>query len=373
VVWLLGKVQSGKTTIIRSLTQASEAEVGTGFRACTRASRVFDFPAEAPIIRFLDTRGLGEVAYEPGDDIAFCEQRSQLILAVLKALDTQQQEVVDVIGAARKRHPEWPVVVAQTCLHEAYAPGQGHVLPYPFSAGQGEETAKGVPEALARSLAYQRALFKAVPGRAALIFVPIDFTPESEGLEPADYGRQALIEALMGAAPAAVAVALAELTRASASAAFRKSNAHILGYAMAAAASDVLPVAGAVVVPMVQAAMMRQLARLHRVTWDRRAYAEFMAALGASTLLRVASSFGLRQLVKLVPVYGQTAGAAAAAAASFATTYAVGKAASYFLARRQYGAVRDEEITTVYRKALRDAFRLAEERDIGANAVGAKP
>ena len=35
-----------------------------------------------------------------------------------------------------------------------------------------------------------------------------------------------------------------------------------------------------------------------------------------------------RQLVKLIPVYGQTAGAAAAAAASFAATYALGKAAS---------------------------------------------
>ena len=52
-------------------------------------------------------------------------------------------------------------------------------------------------------------------------------------------------------------------------------------------------------------------------------------------LLRIA--FGVRQLVKLIPVYGQTAGAAAAAAASFATTYAMGKAASYFLIRRRQG------------------------------------
>jgi len=65
VVWLIGKVQSGKTTIIRELAQADEATLGSGFRACTKSARVFDFPSEAPIIRFLDTRGLGEVAYDP--------------------------------------------------------------------------------------------------------------------------------------------------------------------------------------------------------------------------------------------------------------------------------------------------------------------
>ena len=64
VVWLLGKVQSGKTSIIREPTQSSDAEIGSGFRACTKTARVFDFPSEAPIIRFLDTRGLGEVAYD---------------------------------------------------------------------------------------------------------------------------------------------------------------------------------------------------------------------------------------------------------------------------------------------------------------------
>src|SRR5205809_338620 len=86
VVWLLGKVQSGKTSIVRELTQADDAEIGSGFRACTRTARVFDFPGEAPIIRFLDIRGLGEAAYDASEDIGFCEGRAHLILAVVKAL-----------------------------------------------------------------------------------------------------------------------------------------------------------------------------------------------------------------------------------------------------------------------------------------------
>ena len=118
--------------------------------------------------------------------------------------------------------------------------------------------------------------------------------------------------------------------------------------------------------------MLRQLGKLHGVRWDKRAYAEFAGALGTGTLVRAASTFGVRQLIKLIPVYGQTAGAAAAAAASFAATYAMGKAASYFLVRRQQGR-QTEEVASVYRQALRQAFHLAKERDIGIGAAGAKP
>jgi uncharacterized protein (DUF697 family) len=369
VVWLLGKVQSGKTSIIRVLTHSSGAEIGNGFRACTKTARVFDFPNEAPIIRFLDSRGLGEVAYDPSDDIAFCEGRAHLILAVVKALDVEQQAVLDVIRATRQHHPDWPVVVAQTNLHEAYPPGQSHVLPYPFGSAPSTVAA---PDSLARTLEYQRALFQALPGRGALSFVPIDFTQSSDGLDPADYGREALIAALIAAAPAAVAIAIAELPPSQEDGSERKSNAHILGFALAAAASDAFPVAGVVAVPMVQAAMLRQLAKLYGVRWDKQAYAEFAGALGTGTLVRAASTFGVRQLIKLIPVYGQAAGAAAAAAASFAATYAMGKAASYFLVRRQQG-LQTKEVASVYRHALQQAFHLAKEREVYTSAAGAKP
>jgi uncharacterized protein (DUF697 family) len=331
---------------------------------------VFDFPGEAPIIRFLDTRGLGEVAYDPKEDIGFCEGRSHLILTVVKALDLEQQAVLDVIRAAKRRHPEWPIVVAQTSLHEGYAAGERHALPYPFQSAS--IAARPPGDLLARALEHQRALFRALPGGDQLAFVPIDFTQAGDGYEPADYGRDALIDALITAAPTAVATALAELPRTQSDGAVRKSHAHIFGFALAAGASDAFPLAGAVAVPVVQAAMLRQLAKLYGVNWDRRDYAEFAGALGTGTLVRVASSFGVRQLVKLIPVYGQTAGAAAAAAASFAATYAMGKAASYFLAMRQQGKASDE-VASVYKTALREAFHLAKERNLGADAARANP
>src|SRR5262245_48152948 len=369
VVWLLGKVQSGKTSIIRALTRASDAEIGSGFEACTRTARVFDFPGEAPIIRFLDTRGLVEVAYDPSEDIAFCEERSHLMLAVVKARDAEQHALIAVMRAVRQRDPEWPLVVAQTSLHEGYARGARHSLPYAFGAN---DSSAAQPDNLVRALAHQRSLFQALPGRGALAFVPIDFTQADDGYDPPDYGRAALIDALIAVAPAAVAVALAELPPTQDDGHTGKLNSHILGFALAAGASDAVPVAGVVAVPMVQAAMLRQLAKLCEASWDRRAYAEFAAALGAGTLVRTASSFGARQLVKLIPVYGQTAGAAAAAAASFAATYAMGKAAAYFLTQRRQGR-RVEEVASIYRDALQQAFGLAKVRNVGAGAREATP
>jgi uncharacterized protein (DUF697 family) len=197
--------------------------------------------------------------------------------------------------------------------------------------------------------------------------VPIDFTQPGDGYEPADYGRAELVEALIVAAPAAVASALRELPGSAVGTDLRSSDAHILGFAVAAGAGDAVPVAGMVAVPMVQAAMLRQLAKLHGVTWDRRAYQEFLGALGTGVLVQTASHFGIRQLAKLVPVYGQTVGAAAAAAASFAATYALGKAADYFLTRRQKG-IRAEEVAVVYRAALQGAFQRSKERERGSGA-----
>ena len=76
VFWLLGKTQSGKTSLIRVLTRSPAAEIGGGFKACTRTARIYDFPNESEcFLRFLDTRGLGEASYDPGEDIALFEKQ----------------------------------------------------------------------------------------------------------------------------------------------------------------------------------------------------------------------------------------------------------------------------------------------------------
>lgn len=361
VIWLIGKVQSGKSSIVQAITGATEAEVGLGFRACTKTARVFDFPPEAPIIRFLDTRGLGEAGYDPAGDLAVAAASAHLLLVVLRAMDHQQDAVIDAVAAVRREHPEWPVVVAQTSLHDAYTPSMGHILPYPFAGPDGG--GGKVPEALVRSLAHQRRMFQGIGGSGALLFVPIDFTRAEDGFEPRAYGLDALIAAITEAAPRSIGVMLREVRASSRERVLRKANPLILGHAAAAAAADVVPLAGAVAVPGVQARLLQALASQQGVQWDRRALAEFGSCLGASLLVRLAAGFGIRQLVKLTPVYGQTIGSAAAAATSFATTYALGRAALVFLARREQGVSDPEAVARAYREALEQAFKLARERN----------
>src|SRR5262249_15976263 len=70
VFWLLGKTQSGKTSLIKYLTGADDAEIGHGFRPCTTFSREYQFPTqEAPLLTFLDTRGMDEPGYDPREDL----------------------------------------------------------------------------------------------------------------------------------------------------------------------------------------------------------------------------------------------------------------------------------------------------------------
>ncbi|GEO36030.1 kinase [Skermanella aerolata] len=350
VIWLLGMVGTGKSSIVGTLTGSTEAEVGTGYRPCTATARVYEFPPEAPVIRFLDTRGLGEVAYDPSEDLALCESQAHLVLAVVKAVGPVPPAVLEALVQVRRRHPDWPVVVAQTTLHDAY-PGKPHPLPYPFLGGM-----RIGGDALDRSLAAQRAAFKALPGSGAVSFVPIDFTQAGDGLEPEDYGVDALWSALEAASTnGVVSMARRSLKDAGGPGAGRALS-HVWGYAATAGAIDTLPVAGALAVPVVQGKMLHSLAGILGVTWTRTTLAEFSGCLGAGALLRFGAQFGVRQLVKLVPGYGTLIGGAAAGIASFATTYGLGHAAVLYLTTRRAGNEFDAEaVAAEFRRAMTEA------------------
>lgn len=64
---------------------------------------LFDFPQEAPLLRFLDTRGLGEAGYDPTDDLAWHETQSHLVLVVMKASDPSQERVLEILKTIRQK------------------------------------------------------------------------------------------------------------------------------------------------------------------------------------------------------------------------------------------------------------------------------
>ncbi len=383
VVWLLGKVQSGKSSIVQALSGCSDAQIGEGFRACTTTARIFDFPAAVPMIRFLDTRGLGEAAYDPGEDIATFAEQTQLLLVVLKALDPQQGAIIELVQRLRRDHPDWPIVVAQTSLHDAYQPGQDHVMPYPYGIdgsvrGDDQNAAAAATNAnagglgksrnldLERALHYQRQLFDAIPGDGAILFVPLDFTQPQDGFEPRFYGLSAMLDAMGEAAPAALAKMLKDASSERNNRFGAAAHPHILGYAGAAAAADLVPIAGLVAVPGVQAKLLHSLAGIYGAQWSRRLGLEFSAQLGAGIALRLAAGLGLRELAKLVPGYGQTIGTAGAAATSFITTYALGRAACVFLAAKQTGVDDTDGVAQAYRDGLARALELVKDRSFAA-------
>lgn len=366
VIWLLGKVQSGKSSIVRALTGVGNADIGDGFRACTTSADIYELPPEAPLIRFLDTRGIGEAHYDPQEDLSVAERTSHCTIAVLRAMDRQQDAIFETLQRVRKRDADWPILIAQTHLHEGYASGQTHPEAYPYGT-DGEPFAHAsalVPDDLRRSLAWQRESFSALPGRGPLAFVPIDFTSPEDGFDPPLFGLDALHSRLAEIGPAALNAALRGATAGDDAAVGSSVHSLIVGHAAAASAADLVPVAAMAAVPVVQGRLLQVIGNRHGVTWNKRTAAQFAGALGTGFLARYAAGFGIRQLTKLIPVYGQTAGAAAAAATSFATTYALGKAADYFLAARALGTHDNAAVQKVWADALREAFDLAKVRGI---------
>ncbi len=345
VIWLLGKSQAGKTSIIRTLTRRADAEIGDGFRPCTRYSRVYDFPdATLPLLRFLDTRGLGEVDYRPDEDLNRFRDQAHLLMVVMNAMDQAQGPVLDALVAIREARPDWPLLLAQTTLHQGYPdPGFEHIRPYPYDRDPWPAT---LPTDLTRSLLAQRRMLG--DPRA----VAIDFTLPEDGYEPVDYGLDALWTAIETALPLGLepllrdAAPLDDLYG-------RAAEPAILAHALTAGSLDLVPVPG-VSVPLVlavQARLCHVLAELYGQPLDAHRWAGIGASLGTGFAVRL----GGRQLLKLVPIYGPLL----AALTTGAATYALGKVLVYYFGTLRRGATPDP---AVLRRTYAEEFARGRER-----------
>jgi len=339
IVWLLGKTGAGKTSLIRRLTGSTAAEVGNGFAPCTRTSQRYDHPQEAPLLRFLDTRGLGEAGYDPAEDLAACEGHSQAILVLARLDDPVQGEVAEALAAVLARRPGMEVLLVHTA---------GDLI--------GEAAARDRARA-ANAALFERAAARPLP-QVEVTLLPADAPAEAAGdaTGPAGDGIDALIGHLERMLPAAALLLAREDAHTAEQRAFAAVRTRVLTYATAAGASDVLPVVGLASVPASQFAMLRDLALHYGAPWTRDTIATFLGALGVGFAARFGAGFGARQLAKLIPVYGQTIGAAAAGTVSFATTYALGRAAAMYLHQHAAGTpASPEDLQNSYRDALRKA------------------
>jgi uncharacterized protein (DUF697 family) len=361
VIWLLGKTGAGKTAIIATLTGDRRAEVGAGFEPCTRTAAFYDVPAEVPLIRFLDTRGLDEADYDPAKDIAWCEDQSHLLLVVMQAADPLQDNVLRVVREARRRHADWPVVVAQTGLHRLYPAGATHPEPYPFTGGPEDETNPLLPQALRRALAHQRQLLDGLRGTRAR-FVPLDFTLPEDGFPPQDFGIEALRRVLEEEGLSAFETLHHARSDAESDRIRAAARPLIYGYGVASAGAGAVPIPllGVSGLAGMLALMLRTLARRYRIAWTRGAFAEFTAAIGGGALVWWAVRYGMREMLKFVPVVGTAAAGALNAAAAFAVTAGVGEAACVWLSYRRRGQTAPpDEVRRAFAQGLAEGLRQA--------------
>ncbi|WP_333875739.1 DUF697 domain-containing protein [Methylobacter sp.] len=341
IFWLLGKTQSGKTSIIKALTGDSRAQIGNGMHACTKTAFIYDFPdSQDCIMRFLDTRGLGEVDYEPDCDIEAFREQAHVLIVVMKAMDHSQHAVMEAVRLVHKAKPGWPVIVAQTALHEGYPDSAfEHLSPYPFDT---EDWADRVPENLSRSLLKQRSLFKGIDAQ----FVAVDFTLPEDGYQPVNYGLEAFWRSLETALPHGIAIILhdmKEIRKELHDVYSKAAHPHIVAYALTSGVAGAVPIpfVDIPIVTLVQVKMFQTIASIYNYKLDRQSWAEISSSLGISLLINL----GRRELIKLIPVYGS----AVSSVLTAATTYALGKTLTVYFQNLHSGkALSSEAFRAIY-------------------------
>lgn len=359
ILWLLGKTGAGKTSIIAALTGDPRAEIGSGFKPCTRQSQIYDWPAEAPVLRFMDTRGLGEPGYDAAEDCAFAAGQSHILLVVLKVNDPKQTAILEQVRAIRRQQPHWPLLVALTGLHQLYPPGADHPADYPYRGTADDDGLVAVPAELRQAMRDLRALFDGVKG-AAPFFVPLDITLPEDGYHPTEFGLSALYDALHRVGLDYLVQREQAWADADGDRIAAKAHGLILGYAAAAGVSGAVPIpaAGAGGLATVLGMMLRALAARYDVDWNSTRLMQFASAIGLGTGATFALGYGVRELVKLVPGAGTIVGGALNAAASSALVYGIGRAACVYLGSVRAGrAVPTEAIHAAFTQAFEKARR----------------
>ncbi len=330
VLWLLGKTGAGKSSIIQRLTGDSKTEIGSGFAPCTQTAQYYDHPATAPVLRFLDTRGLGEAHYDPTEDMQALSQGSHALLIVTRVDDTSQNVVLEALTQLRKALSGMAILHVHSHLH----------------------TLSG--DDVTRAIEFNSQAVAAALGRTP-DSVAIDFTAPEDGFVDSDVGLSSLRHSIIDLVPELAKILAQRAGDDREEELFLAQRREILGYASAAAAVDLFPAVGLFAVPTIQGKLLHALAGRYGILWNREMAMEFVAALGSGFLYRYVVSLGTRQLGKLVPVYGQSAGAAAAAAVSFASSYAIGRAAClYFYHRKNELSISSEALQETFKNAFDD-------------------
>ena len=350
-VILVGKPQSGKSSIIRYLTGANADIIGQGFRPHTRHSQTYAYPTEElPLLIFTDTVGLGDGQSAPesvtqelmdlveqganvtGGENASSQddlkqqgnkngsgnktpQNAKIIILTVKANDFATGYISTLVQSIRKQYPAIPTLLAVTCLHELYPMEMDNHPPYP-----------PINTELERAWDYHQKQFKGTVDRS----VRIDFTLESDGFKPVFYGQEPFIDAIAELLPQAESQMIHQLLDQadagnSIESLYREAGRrYILPFSIMAAtlAAVPLPLATMPVLTTLQITLVSLLGRLYGQKINLSQAGGVASAVAGGF---VAQAIG-RELVKFVPVVGSVVAASWAGA----YTWALGEGACVY-------------------------------------------
>jgi uncharacterized protein (DUF697 family)/predicted GTPase len=353
-VILIGKAQTGKSSIIRALTGASAEIIGQGFRPHTAHTQQYAYPTDdLPLLNFIDTVGLGEGLKDPQSVAAELQsllgassaevQAAQILVVTLKITDFAVDAVYRLLQNLRQAYPQIPCLLVVTCLHELYP---AHVSDHPVYPPPLPEVQRSV-EALQTQFD--------LCDRTVLV----DFTLEEDGFTPVFYGLEAFVEALAALLPDAEAQVIHQLLEQAGVSdrigdIYRDAGRrYILPFSVMAAtlAAVPLPFATMPVLTALQVTLVTLLGRL---------YGQTISPVQAGGIASaIAGGFGAqvigRELVKFIPGLGSVIAASWAGA----YTWALGEGACVYFGDIMGGKKPDPQ---KIQQTMKDAFKDAQKR-----------
>jgi uncharacterized protein (DUF697 family)/predicted GTPase len=321
-VLLLGKPQSGKSSIVRGLTGVSADIVGSGFRPHTQHTQRYAYPTpDLPLIIFTDTVGLGDVNQDTETliqdllvELKTTSNRARVLVLTVKITDFAIATLQKIVQKLHQTYPEIPCLLAVTCLHELY-PSQVSAHPtYPPDYVEVQRAFSEIQSAFAK-----------LSNRVVLI----DFTLEEDDYVPVFYGLEAFRDTLAELLPEAEAQTIHQLLDEDAGKKlgdlYRDAGRRaILPFALMAAtvAAVPLPFATMPALTALQVAMVGVLGQVYRQTLSPTQAGGVVSAIAGGFL---AQAIG-RELIKFIPGFGSVIAASWAAA----YTWALGEAACVY-------------------------------------------
>ncbi|MDB9306307.1 50S ribosome-binding GTPase [Nodularia spumigena CS-591/12] len=347
---LIGKPQTGKSSIVRGLTGVSAEIVGQGFRPHTQHTQRYAYPSsELPLLIFTDTVGLGDVNQDTQaviqdlvSDLQESSRRARVLILTVKINDFATETLRQIAEKLSQQYPEIPCLLAVTCLHEVYPPSTADHPDYPPDY-----------EEVNRAFAAIEQDFTGLYDRSVLI----DFTLEEDGYHPVFYGLEVLRDSLAELLPEAEARAIYQLLDDAAGKQlgdiYRDAGRrYILPFSIMAAALAAVPLPFATmpVLTSLQVSMVGLLGKLYGQTVTSSQAGGVVSAIAGGFLAQAVA----RELIKFVPGFGSVIAASWAAA----YTWALGEGACVYFGDLMGGKKPDPEKIQV---VMKEAFQKAQE------------